>query len=122
MSYAEEIDKALVAHGAWKLRLKSAIGTGNTDIQVSQVQTDNHCEFGKWFYRLPVPVRTTELGLKVQDLHARFHVEAALVLDLALKGRREEAVQAIALGSRYATISGQLALSLSQWKNALAGK
>lgn len=47
MGYKEDIDKALNGHGAWRQRLMTVIATGNSDVQVAQIQVDNACNFGK---------------------------------------------------------------------------
>ncbi|HPH98493.1 MAG TPA: CZB domain-containing protein [Anaerolineaceae bacterium] len=119
MTMQSEIDKALLAHGAWKQRLSSAINSGSSDFQVTQVQVDNLCEFGRWFYSLPEANRTSAGCQKIQKLHADFHAEAARILDLAITGRKDEAVAALAPGSRFTSLSGQLMMALNQWKRDL---
>ncbi len=119
MSNQEDIDKALIAHGAWKQRLNAAIESGSSQFQVSQVREDNRCDFGKWFYSLPAEIRETDIGRKIQKIHAEFHVEAARILDLALKGKKEEALRALSSESRYVSISGQLTLALKHWKQSI---
>ncbi len=118
MNHREEIDKALGAHVAWKSRLTSAIASGRSEFQVANVQVDNRCDFGKWFYSLPASMRGAEPCVTIQKLHAEFHAEAAHILDMALKGRRDEAEKALGGGSRYSTISGQLVVALTRWKSA----
>jgi hypothetical protein len=119
MGYKEDIDKALAAHGAWRQRLITAIATGNSDVQVSQVQVDNVCAFGKWFYSLPPAARAGEISAKVQKLHAEFHVEAAKILGMALAGKKAEAEKAMAFGGLFMDISGKLSLALNQWKSSV---
>jgi hypothetical protein len=119
MSYQDDIEKALIAHGAWKHRLNTAIASGTSEFQVSQVREDNRCDFGKWFYSLPAEIRGADHGMNIQKLHAEFHAEAARILDLALKGEKEEALRSLGTGSRYVGISGRLYLALSQWKKRL---
>lgn len=43
----EEIQKATGAHGAWKLRLRTATLTGKSDFTPQKVKCDDQCEFGK---------------------------------------------------------------------------
>jgi hypothetical protein len=116
MGYKDDIDKALNGHGAWRQRLITVIATGNSDVQVAQIQVDNACNFGKWFYGLPADVRAQEICKKVQKLHADFHVEAAKVLGLGLAGKKAEAEKAMAFGGPFMDISGKLTLALNQWK------
>jgi hypothetical protein len=120
MSYADEIDKALLAHGTWKRRLLDAVQSGKSDFSVNQVQVDNRCEFGKWLYGLPSEVRESAIGKEIQAVHADFHTEAARILDMALKGQRAPALEALELQSKYAAISGRLALAMQKWKHKLA--
>lgn len=115
-----EIDKAISAHGMWKQRLKSAIETGNSEFNVNKVTLDNLCDFGKWLYTLDSNIRLTESWNSIQKLHAEFHKIAANILDLALKGKKEEASKGIALGSEYAAISGKLTTAMMKWKRELA--
>jgi len=119
--YSEQISKALLAHGAWKQRLNSAIAAGSSEFTAAQVGVDNRCEFGRWFYALPGELRATEIAGKVQKLHAEFHGEAARVLSLALRGEKDQALKALEPGEKYARVSGQLALTLKQWDKLIAG-
>ena len=112
----ETIQKAIGAHGMWKARLKTAIATGKSEFQVTNVKVDNLCEFGKWLYALPVQERTSPAGKAVQDLHAKFHQEAAKVLDLALRGQKADAEKAIELGSEFAKTSADLTRAMMNWQ------
>lgn len=116
MGYKEDIDKALAAHGAWRQRLITVIATGNSDVQAAQVQVDNACAFGKWFYSLPPEIRSAEVCAKIQKLHADFHKEAARILGLALTGKKAEAEKAMAFGGLFMDISGKLSVALTRWK------
>jgi hypothetical protein len=57
----------------------------------------------------------------VRELHARFHLEAARVLELALAGKRGEATAAMALGSPFATVSSKLTAAMTAWRKDLPG-
>ncbi len=119
MAYSDEINKAISAHAKWKYRLQDAITTGKSEISVEQAAADNRCDFGKWFYSLPVSAREGEEGKKIQKLHAAFHAETARILGLALKGSGAEATKAMDLGSKYMTYTGELSLALTGWKQTL---
>ena len=121
MGYSEDIDKAIAAHSLWKLRLHSAVTKGASVFRLAQVQVDNGCDFGRWFYGLPEALQETEPGKTIQNLHAAFHTEAARILQMALNEHVAEAEQALAPGSLYAQLSEQLTAALAQWK-ATIGK
>ena len=118
--YREQIDKALLAHGAWKQQLNAAIGTSASQFTVAQLRADNLCEFGKWFHSLPPDVQSAQIPASIKKLHAEFHLEASKILDLALKGRKDQALEALGQGQAYNKLSGQLMLAMRQWENTLA--
>ncbi|MFZ4698833.1 MAG: hypothetical protein ACOYMG_02170 [Candidatus Methylumidiphilus sp.] len=64
-------------------------------------------------------MRKTAHGENIQKSHAEFHVEAAKILELALKGKNDEAIKLLDANSKYASISGKLYLALRQWKKEL---
>jgi len=116
MSVSDPIIKAIAAHGLWKTRLKEAIASGSSLFRVDTTRVDNACEFGKWLYALPTPQRADGHWEKVKQLHAAFHIEAASILDLALKGKKGEAEAALETGKPYAVTSAALVTELQSWK------
>jgi hypothetical protein len=118
MKIAEALDHAIAAHAKWKYRLMEAIDTGKSQWRTSDVRTDDACEFGKWLAALPLSDRLSEHSKKVRALHAEFHAQAADVLELALAGRKAEATAAMALRSRFATVSSNLTMAVMAWKES----
>jgi methyl-accepting chemotaxis protein len=118
-SDAEHIDKAIAAHGTWKIRLKDAIHTGKSELTVDKAAADCECAFGKWFSEEPSEIRESNTGRTVHDLHAQFHLAAAKVLSLALAGHKEEAEAEMERGSDFASISAKLITVLMEWKRTL---
>ena len=118
MANAAEITKAVGVHGLWKQRLRQAIDTGKSEFTVERVYPDNGCDFGKWLHGLPAADKTSEDWKKVQQLHAQFHVEASRVLDLALKGHKPEAENALIGDSPFAKVSGDLTVAMMKWKES----
>lgn len=119
MTTIDEINKAIGAHGLWKMRLRSAIDTGKSDFSVANVRPDNLCEFGKWLYALPAADKNSEQFKKVKDLHAQFHEEAAAVIALAVGGKKHEAEMAIAPGGTFTKISSKLTAAMIAWGKTL---
>lgn len=112
----EEIKKALGAHGAWKLKLRTAISAGNSDAEPGAVACDNLCEFGKWLYG-PTLDDETRAGMPyhvVRRLHAEFHTCASKVLTLALDGKTEAAMEL--LEGEYTQRSDKLVRALTKWR------
>ena len=118
MAAAEEINKAIGAHGMWKQRLREAINTGKSDFTVERVRPDNLCDFGKWLYSLPANDQTSPQWNAVRELHGKFHVTAARVLSLAVGGHKQEAEAALDPGSQFSKVSVELTAAMMKWKAA----
>jgi len=120
MTMHDEISKAISAHGQWKVKLRNAIDTGECESTPDKVKMDNNCSFGKWLhYRLEDQHKNTPIFKEIVDLHADFHKEAGSILDLALKGNKDEANKMLGLGSKFASYSSQLTKKMSQWQASL---
>jgi Chemoreceptor zinc-binding domain len=117
----QEIDKAIGAHGIWKTRLKQAIATGKLDVKPAEIKLKDHCPFGKWLHgsSLTDQDKTSQYYLKTVELHARFHLVAAKVAELAIAGKKVEAEKLLASGGEFLTISGNLTETLMNWKQSL---
>lgn len=114
---AREINKAIGAHGVWKVRLREAIESGTSDHSPETVGADSACEFGKWLYAIPVAERPAEFWGQVQKVHARFHQEAGKILRLALEGKRDEALELTTdMRGDFVTASIEMTDVLSRWK------
>jgi hypothetical protein len=119
MLHTEEIINAIGAHGNWKQRLRRAIETGNNDFTVEKIKVDNQCDFGKWLHSLSSDEKKSSHWLKIQQLHAKFHIEAARLLELAAQGKQKEAEDAMAIGNDFTRISCELTMAMVKWKSSL---
>lgn len=120
MSIREDLDKAIAAHGQWKVKLRRAIDTGEAESTPARVRQDNNCSFGKWLHqRIDAQHKASPFYAEVVDLHARFHREAGTILELALAGRAEEAARLIGIGSPFSSLSGQLTRRMQAWRESL---
>lgn len=116
MNTAEALERAIAAHAKWKYRLLEAIDARRSEWHVSDVRSDQGCEFGKWLASLPLTERLSPHCQKVRTLHSEFHAAAAHVLELALAGRQEEGRTEMGFGSRFAAVSADLVVAVNAWK------
>jgi hypothetical protein len=116
MPRPKEVDAAITAHMVWKTKLYSAITTGQTTLQVESVRKDNACQLGQWLFGTP-SVRSSPHFGKIQNLHWKFHQEAASVLELATSGRRDEARTAMGDAGSFQAISRALINALTAWES-----
>ena len=120
MDVYEEINQAIAAHGQWKQKLRTAIDTGVCESTPDKVKLDNNCSFGKWLHeRIDPSVKGTTYYNEVVILHAQFHKEAGSILELALNGNKEEAMNRMQLGSAFSSLSSKLTIKLNEWQETL---
>lgn len=114
-----EITSAIGAHGAWKLKLRTAISHGASDVTPEVVAKDDQCAFGKWLHgaSLSPDVRAGKPYEVVRRLHTEFHRCAGHVLNKAVSGQGRDA-QAL-LEGEFAERSQILVTALTKWKGEL---
>ena len=113
---ADSISKAISAHGTWKRRLADAIASGRSEFSVAAVRVDNQCEFGCWLHGLPAAEQRKPECVRVRDLQAKFHHEAANTLALALAGKKSDAERSMTLGGPFAVASSALTMAMMDWR------
>ncbi len=113
---AQQLQKAIAAHGAWKQRLRSAIATGKTAFQLADVRKDDCCDFGRWLYSCQGSHRESPHWDCVRGHHATFHKEAAEVLQEAIEGDPGKATEAvISAASPFRAACHNLSEAISAW-------
>ena len=117
---AVHIDKAIAAHGLWKVRLRDAIRTGTSGFQVETVRRDDQCEFGKWLISLPGSAKETDICRQVASYHAQYHQMVASILEHAVSGGKKEAEKAMENRGDLAELSSQLTQTMMTWKESLS--
>jgi hypothetical protein len=117
--FLKEVTAAIGAHGAWKMRLKTVVAVGRSEVSVADIKSDCKCAFGTWLYGPSIDAETRR-GMPyqvVKRLHAEFHECAGRVVDLSVKGRKDEA-RGI-LEDEFAQRSEKLGRALNKWKGEL---
>ncbi len=116
----QHLDKAIVAHGQWKMRLKRAIDTGGSEFAPTTVSRDDQCELGKWLHvgATAQERSSPHYGPTVQA-HKQFHTVAGGVLANALAGKKAEAQASMAPGGDYARASVTVMQALQAWKRTV---
>ncbi len=121
MAALQEIDKAIGAHGMWKLRLKAAIDSGRLETPIATIRADRDCPFGKWLHgpTIAPATRASAHFARVAELHAQFHQTTANIAALATSGQREEATAEITGTGEFSRAHRELAAAMMEWKAAL---
>lgn len=115
----EEINKALLAHGAWKLRLREAISKGLSERPIEDAKRDDCCAFGKWLHstKLDADLRGSTTHQTIMRLHKAFHQSAGEVLEEAVQDHPNKAVSL--LKGDFGECSQTLIVALTKWKREL---
>lgn len=117
-----EIDRfltdAVTVHGICRTRLRDAVEEGATEIPAS---CEEDCEFSRWLGALDPATRMSPHYFVVRRLHAEFHRVASEVREMALAGRRAEALERLRAHGTLAGVSEALTLEVSAWREQLAG-
>lgn len=108
------IDNALNAHAQWRHRLYNSIESGSAEFSIRRVGADDECEFGKWLLGIDSEDRCGSDYDNIKALHTEFHRIAARVLELALSGKREEALAFMLPGGEYNQASMKLIEALAK--------
>ena len=74
---------------------------------------DDACAFARWMKELD---DAGQHNLRATDLHRRFHLAAAHILDIAASGRKLEALELLSAEGEYAGIYSELMLEMQGWK------
>ena len=117
MGLENEIKNAIGDHGIWKMRLKSAVDTGEIDIAIDAIKSDNHCNFGKWLHEPATTEKHKDSRhyQKVLALHAEFHEKAATVARFAVAGNKIAAMKMLDVNGEYVEASATLTAAMLAW-------
>ena len=113
---AEDLTHEIERHRHWHRRLHHAVAAGQCSVDPADARRDDNCEFGRWLREM------SDAGhhhARATELHRRFHLAAAHILELALSGRRPEALELLSAEGEYAGISAELMLEMTEWKKQL---
>jgi methyl-accepting chemotaxis protein len=113
-----DVEAMLIAHSDWKRRLRDAVSRGFCELDSDEVGRDDLCELGRWLHSLPPEYGTDSWCEDVVEAHARFHREAALVVNLIETGRTDEARAAMDSETEFARTSEELVGFLEMWRDA----
>lgn len=121
-AFKAEIAAALGSHALWKSQLRHAIQTGTYDAvpTPSVARLDDRCRFGQFLFgpSITATEKASAEYRECRELHAKFHVAAALALEFALAGQKAEAEAAVQEDSQLATVSHQLTEAMLRWRRA----
>jgi len=115
----EQIQKAITAHGVFKVRVGQMVEAGTAEMTPQVAAADNQCPLGQWLYGgLDASARSSPQYQSVKELHATFHQAAGDVVALSAARKRTEAMAALEMGYTFKQSSSKLVIALSNWADA----
>lgn len=116
----EQIQKAITAHGIFKVRLGQIVESGGNEMTAAVASADNQCPLGQWLNGGVDPAAKAGPGFQnVKDLHTTFHRAAGDVVALSIARKRTEALAAMEMGSTFKQASAKLVIALTAWADSL---
>ena len=112
----DQIRQAIGAHGAWKLKLRTAANTGRADFSPDDIARDDQCAFGQWLRQIEPQAASDPHYAAIRERHRRFHQAAGQVAVLIKDGQKDAALAALGDGSAFTMESTQLTNALTDWK------
>lgn len=101
----------------WKKVLKNAVDTGEINIQISTIQADSQCSFGKWLSGSTITEdeKNSSHYQEVRGLHATFHEKASEVAQLAISGHKARAMKMLEVNGEFTAASAALTTAMMAW-------
>jgi methyl-accepting chemotaxis protein len=116
----EQLQKAITAHGVFKVRLGQMVEAGTSEMTAAVAAADNKCPLGEWLYGgIEGSAKSTPQYQNVKDLHATFHKAAGDIVTLSAAHKRSDALAAMEMGSTFKQASAKLVMALSAWADSL---
>jgi hypothetical protein len=116
----DQLQKAITAHGVFKVRLGQMVEAGTSEMSASVAAADDKCPLGEWLYGgIEASAKASPQYQNVKELHATFHRAAGDVVTLSAARKRGEALAAMEMGSTFKQTSAKLVMALSGWSDSL---
>lgn len=117
-----DLDKAVQAHVAWKMKLSGYFKNPDQSLKASVVGADNQCELGKWLHGEGKQYASHPEYKKLIEEHAHFHREAGALVTKADRG--EKVTDEIAFGSQsaYSQVSNAVTQAILALKRKIGTK
>ncbi len=115
----EEIDRAVEAHRAWKVKLRTAIANRER-LDAATICRDDCCPLGQWLHG-PGGARwgSRPAFVRLVQEHAEFHRAAGEVAETINRGAYAEAERLLGAGTRFADASNRTVTAIVQAKRGL---
>jgi hypothetical protein len=115
-----DIDSAIRAHAAWKLKLSLYIKNPDGSLDPNVVGRDNHCDLGKWIYGEGARLAADPQFSQLKVAHSQFHRAAGNIIRRADAGENVSADISLSADSDYGCSSQKVTSLLMSMRKRMA--
>jgi methyl-accepting chemotaxis protein len=114
-----DFDKAVEAHRAWKVKLRSAIAR-REQLDADTICRDDRCPLGQWLHGEGGRRWSAQPSfVRLLEQHASFHRAAGEVAQMVNRGAYEQATAALNSGARFSELSNVTVTEILRAKREL---
>jgi len=117
---ARQLTQGIAAHSFWATHLRVAIDQCQSSHSPEAVREATCCTFGRWLDKRAAELCRFPQFSEARELHVRFHAATSEVLELALAGRREQALARLAEGSAFNETARDLTRAMISWRRSVS--
>jgi methyl-accepting chemotaxis protein len=115
-------DNAIQAHAMWKQKLANYIKKADKSLSHNEICLDNKCPLGKWIYGEGTKYSHIAEYKKLKPAHAKFHKEAANIINKVNSGAKMDSEIALNASSAFANSSKEVAQLILSLKNKITNE
>jgi Chemoreceptor zinc-binding domain len=115
------LDEAIQAHAAWKIKLQSYLHKPDNSVNPAEVGRDDRCPLGQWLHGEAKKTLSALPEYKtLLEEHAHFHRTVAKVVEHANAGNKAGAEHMLEVEGEFATASRKVVGLIMQMKKKVA--
>jgi hypothetical protein len=107
-----DFDGAIVAHTAWKNRLKAYFEKHDGSLSAAVVDLDEKCELGRWIYGEGKQWSQKPAFRELKNLHSQFHLAAAALVRKVNSGQAVDDELLVGSGSEFSKCTSAVVKAL----------
>ncbi|MBI1822936.1 MAG: CZB domain-containing protein [Nitrospirae bacterium] len=111
-----DFDEAVNAHVLWKMKLINYLGNPDGSLKSQETQLESECPLSQWLDGEGAKWRSFPEYSNLVSEHAKFHLEAVIIVDKAQSGKEVLGETALGTQSGFAVASANLISAIMKMK------
>lgn len=114
-----DIDEVITGHLAWRDKLLNLISNPHSHIDCNEVESDDHCEAGKWIERIAPRFKNNPHFVEFKFAHMEFHQCAGEIVRRVHGGDQNIYELRLGSGSEYDELSKKVIIALQAFRQTV---